>query len=652
MKPLWQPTSLQIYQTQMWQFFEIIKQNFSLNFESYDDLYHWSVENIPDFWQAFWDFSEIICAQKSQEIVTNFESMTRAKFFPDAQLNYAENLLRERCHSDQKSTKALIFWGEDKVKRSLTFDELKNQVSSLQNYLQSCGVRLGDRVAGFMPNLPETVVAMLATVSLGAIWTSCSPDFGIEGLVDRFGQTAPKVLITTDGYYYNGRWYSALDKIRACRDQLPTVKHVVVCAYGDSLQESLISDEQFYGNLLEPAVRPLKFIQVPFNHPLFILYSSGTTGKPKCIVHGHGGTLLQLMKEHRLHCDIRPQDRVFFFTTCGWMMWHWLITALASEATVMLYDGSPFYPHAQFLFDYAEAEKFTFFGTSAKFLESLRQQKINPKESHNFATLRMIGSTGSPLSPEAFQYVYEAISSDVCLASMSGGTDIISCFALGNPMIPVWSGELQTRGLGLKVEVYNDSGQSITQEKGELVCTAPFPSMPVAFWQDPSGEKYHDAYFSRFPNVWWHGDFVELTEHQGLIIYGRSDSTLNPGGVRIGTAEIYRQMEHIEEIIECLAVGQHWHEDERVILFVHLRDSMILTPSLTDKIKQTLRANTTPRHVPALIIQVQDIPRTMNGKLAERAVTDTIEDRDVKNKEALANPETLGFFKNMKELQK
>ncbi|MGI4852339.1 MAG: acetoacetate--CoA ligase [Janthinobacterium lividum] len=652
MKPLWQPTLKQVSQTQMWQFLQIIHQKFNVDFDHYDDLYHWSVENIPDFWRAFWEFSKVICSKKSQKVVINLDAMTEAKFFPEARLNYAENILKERHLPEQGSQEALIFWGEDKVKRSLTFDALKTQVACVQDYLRQCDVRQGDRVAGFMPNVPETIVAMLATVSLGAIWTSCSPDFGIEGLIDRFGQTEPKVLFTTDGYYYNGQWYSAAAKIRDCRDRLPSVTHIVVSAYGDSLRDSLLSSEKSYQDLWRTTPQPLTFAQVPFNHPLFILYSSGTTGKPKCIVHGHGGTLLQLMKEHQLHCDIRPQDRVFFFTTCGWMMWHWLVTSLASNATVMLYDGSPFYPHPKFLFDYAEAEKFTFFGTSAKFLESLRQQKVNLKDSHDLSAVRMIGSTGSPLSPEAFHYVYEAISEDVCLSSMSGGTDIISCFALGNPMTPVWPGELQTRGLGLKVEVFNDSGRAVLEEKGELVCTAPFPSMPVGFWQDPSNEKYHDAYFSHFPNIWWHGDFVKLTEHQGLIIYGRSDSTLNPGGVRIGTAEIYRQMEHIDEIVECVAVGQHWHDDERVILFVHLKDNLTLDSPLIEKIKHTLRANTTPRHVPAVIVQVSGIPRTMNGKLAERAVTDAIEGKEVKNKEALINPETLEFFAKLPELKK
>lgn len=700
MTPLWTPTLRQIESTNLWRFLETVNARCGTRFTCYDELYDWSIHNIPDFWRTFWDFAGVISSKQGERVLSDTPFMEGKHFFPDATLNYAENLLKNRRsiaarsqdisqrtshesesrsrkapvmnrgegenHESQSSdflkskgeeyeyAQAIVFWGEDQVKRHLDFNELTSQVAAVQSALKEWGVRKGDCVAGFMPNMPETIVAMLAAVSLGAIWTSCSPDFGLPGILDRFGQTMPKVLFTADGYYYAGRWYSSLEKSREAKKHLPSVLKLIVVPYKgkDDSQQDLEPGEISYMDMIRQKDfgRP-EFVQVPFNHPLFIMYSSGTTGVPKCIVHGHGGTLLQHLKEHQLHCDIHPGDRVFYFTTCGWMMWNWLASALASQATVMLFDGSPFHPRPDFLFEYAQTERFTLFGTSARFIESLRKQEIEPKKVYDLTSLRLITSTGSPLSPEGFDYIYRSVASHVCLSSISGGTDIISCFALGNPIGSVWRGELQARGLGLKVEVFNEEGRSIKGQKGELVCTAPFPSMPIGFWNDPKGEKYHDAYFSRFPDVWCHGDYVELTEHNGLVIYGRSDSTLNPNGVRIGTAEIYRQVEHVEEVLECIAIGQEFQGDSRIILFVHLKEGIELEPWLIEKIKHQIRENTTPRHVPALILQVRDIPRTLNGKLVERAVTEVVHGRPVKNKEAIANPEALEFYRDLKELR-
>jgi len=547
-----------------------------------------------------------------------------------------------------------VFWGEDQVKRRLSRQELYNQVSLLAQALAAMGVEKGDRVAGFLPNIPEAVIAMLATNSLGAIWSSCSPDFGENGVVDRFGQIEPKVLFVADGYFYNGKQFDCLEKVANISSRLPSLAAVVVIPYSrDAFSLEAIPMAKTLAAVTDPfEPQTIAFEQVSFDHPLYIMYSSGTTGVPKCIVHGTGGTLLQHLKEHCLHSDVKKGDRVFYFTTCGWMMWNWLVSGLAAEATLLLYDGSPFYPDGNILFDYADAEAMTLFGTSAKYIDALNKAGVSPIDTHDLLTVRTMCSTGSPLVPEAFDYVYEHIKTDLCLASISGGTDIISCFALGNPVLPVYRGQLQCRGLGLAdVQVWDDDGNPVQGEKGELICVAPFPCMPVGFWNDQNGSKYHDAYFARFPNIWCHGDYVELTEENGLIIYGRSDTVLNPGGVRIGTAEIYRQVEQLDEVLESLVIGQQWEGDVRVVLFVRLRDAIALDDDLIKRIKTQIRANTTPRHVPAKVVQVTDIPRTKSGKIVELAVREVVHNRVVKNKEALANPEALSQFENREELQ-
>jgi acetoacetyl-CoA synthetase len=575
--------------------------------------------------------------------------MPGARWFPNARLNYAANLLRQR-----DSATALVFWGENKVRRKVSFGELYDQVSVTAQALRGMGVKPGDRVAAFMPNMPETIVALLATTSIGAIWSSCSPDFGAQGVLDRFGQIEPKVLFCVDGYYYSGKTHDTLSRIAEIVRQLPTLEKVVVVPY--LIAKPLISEIPHAVNLgaFTSAFRAadIEFEPVAFTHPLCILYSSGTTGVPKCIVHGTGGTLLQHLKEHQLHTDVKRGDRLFYFTTCGWMMWNWLVSGLASGATLLLYDGSPFYPNPSVLFDLADTENMTVLGTSAKYIDALAKLNAKPKDTHRLASVKTMASTGSPLVPESFQYVYDSIKQDLLLSSISGGTDIVSCFVLGSPLLPVYRGEIQCRGLGLKVEVYNDEGKPVIGEKGELVCSAPFPSMPVGFWNDPEHRKYHDAYFTRFPGIWCHGDYMELTERSTAVIYGRSDAVLNPGGVRIGTAEIYRQVEQLSEVVESLVIGQDWDNDVRVVLFVRLRDGLVLDELLTKKIKTQIRSNTTPRHVPAKVVQVADIPRTKSGKIVELAVRNVVHNLPVRNQEALANPEALEFFRGLPELQR
>jgi acetoacetyl-CoA synthetase len=641
-QPLWQPGPDRIAASNLARFCRQVGQPADMA-----ALYRWSIGEPEAFWRAVWSFSGVIGEGPGTVRIENPDKMPGAHFFPDARLNYAENLLRRRDDGD-----AIVFRGEDKVRRRFSHRQLYDLVSRLAQAMTAAGVVPGDRVAGFVPNLGETLAAMLAAASIGATWSSCSPDFGVQGVLDRFGQIAPKLLITADGYHYGGKSFDSLQRIGECLKQLPSVERVVVLPYlAEKPDLAGLPRAVSLGDFIAPyKAGEIAFARLPFNHPLFIMYSSGTTGVPKCIVHGAGGTLLQHLKEHQLHSDIRPDDRQFYFTTCGWMMWNWLVSGLASGATLLLYDGSPFHPDGNVLFDFAAEEGCTFFGTSAKFIDACAKAGIAPIENKDLGVLRTITSTGSPLLPESFDYIYARVKKDVCLSSISGGTDIISCFVLGNPIGPVWRGEIQCRGLGLKVEAWNDEGQPVVGEKGELVCAAPFPCMPVGFWNDPDGQKYFNAYFGRFPGVWCHGDYVELTEHGGMIIYGRSDAVLNPGGVRIGTAEIYRQVEQLPEVLESIVIGQDWEGDVRVVLFVRLQPGVALDEALAKKIAQQIRRNTTPRHVPAKILQVADIPRTKSGKITELAVRDVVHGRAIKNREALANPEALELFRNRVEL--
>lgn len=651
--PLWTPSQDYIANCQLTAFAEALGQKFNASFSDYSDLWRWSVEHSAEFWSFFMDWADVIADRGTGPALVNEHSMLGARFFPDTQLNFAENLLRRR-----DDTAAMVFQAENRPERALSWAEVHSQVSSLQQFLKSQGVGVGDRVAGFVANTPETIIAMLAVASLGAVWSSASPDFGVQGILDRFGQITPKVLFAHEGYFYNGKKVDILEKVVGVLNELPTVQATVLLPLTrqrDELSQvgSWNKDIHHYDDLITTySAKSIEFTRVPFNSPLFIMFSSGTTGVPKCIVHGVGGTLLQLVKEHRLHCDIRPGQRIFYFTTCSWMMWNWLVVGLASEATLLLYEGSPFYPDGNTLWNYTDRWSCSLFGTSAKYIDALRKADIHPGKDFKLNHLNMITSTGSPLSAEGFDYVYTSIKPTVHLASISGGTDIISCFVLGNPWSPVWRGEIQGPGLGMAVDCYNDSGQPIrgTGHKGELVCTRPFPSMPISFFNDPDGSKYKAAYFERFENVWHHGDFIEITDHGGIIIHGRSDATLKPGGVRIGTAEIYREVEKLDEIIESIAVGQEWDNDSRVILFVVLREGKILDADLINRINQQIRTGCSPRHVPAKILQVRDIPRTKNGKITEIAVRDVIQGRTVKNIEALANPEVLDMYRNRPEL--
>ena len=652
-QPLWQPSATRIAASNIAAFMRAVNSEHGTTLSEYPQLYEWSTAHPEKFWAAVWDFCGVIAERRGERVLVDPNKMPGAKWFPDARLNFAQNLLRRRDDSD-----AIVFWGEDKVKRRLSHDDLYLAVAQLAAALRAQGVKPGDRVAAFMPNMPETTIAMLATSSIGAIFSSSSPDFGVQGVLDRFGQIEPKVLIAVDGYYYKGKVVDCLQKIGEIAARLPSTQRVVVVPYVYTDHDlSTIRGAQRYADFIaeHAGATEIPFTALPFDHPLYIMYSSGTTGVPKCIVHGAGGVLLQHLKEHQLHSDIKPGDRLFYFSTCGWMMWNWLISGLASEATLLLYDGYPFVDQGAILFDYADAERMTHFGTSAKFIDAIAKDGLAPKQTHRLDRLRAIFSTGSPLVPEAFDYVYQKIKSDVCLSSISGGTDIVSCFVLGNPILPVWRGEIQCRGLGMNVQVFNDAGKPVRGEKGDLVCTQPFPVMPIGFWNDADGKKYHAAYFEKFPDVWCHGDYVELTPHDGIVIYGRSDAVLNPGGVRIGTAEIYRQVEKLPEIVESLVIGQSWPpndmSDVRVVLFERLREGVSLNDALVAQIKQTIRDNTTPRHVPAKILQVADIPRTKSGKIVELAVRNIVHGEPVKNIEALANPEALEYFRHRRELQ-
>lgn len=645
---LWTPNANLKDQAELTRFQEYVSQKIGFKASSYQEFYDWSVREVEHFWSLFWDFSSLVRASKGETIFQKMPQFQKSRYFPEATLNYAENLLQ-----GPDAQEAIVFRGENIDEKRLTYKELRDQVHQLQSALKERGVTAGDRVAAFVPNIPEAVVAMLAVTSLGAIWSSCSPDFGVEGLLDRFGQIQPKVVLTTDGSLYKGKKHDSLKKIESVLARLPSVEHLIVIEYIEKKSDtSFLPNPVLYSDLIQqPARHPLTFESVAFDHPLFILFSSGTTGKPKCIVHGHGGTLIQHLKEHRLHSDIKPGDRFFYYTTTGWMMWNWLVSGLASHATLLLYDGSPFYPDPEVLWDYAIEEKCTHFGTSAKYIDALQKADFEIQDFSSLSSLKMIFSTGSPLIPSSFDYVYEKLSPHSCLASISGGTDILSCFALGNITEPVYRGELQTRGLGMAVNVFDEAGESVSQRKGELVCTKPFPCMPIGFWNDPEGKRYHKAYFERFPRIWHHGDFVELTDKGGMIIYGRSDAVLNPGGVRIGTAEIYRQVDPLKEIQSSLVIGQQWRDDVRIVLFVKLTPGYSLDEALKTQIRQTIQKKTTPRHVPSKIIAVDDIPRTISGKIVELAVSDVVHGRSVQNKEALANPEALDLYKDIPALR-
>jgi len=649
--PIWQPTPERIASANLTAFMRDAQERWDVAARDYTDLHQWSVAEPAQFWQSVWSFCGVIGDAGDGPALEDGHRMPGARWFPDARLSYAENLLRRRDRSP-----AIVFWSEDRLKSTVTCAELYSEVSRLSQALREAGVKPGDRVAGYMPNAPGAVIAMLATASLGAVWSSCSPDFGVQGVLDRFGQIEPKVLFATDGYFYNGKTIDTVDRLKEISRNLPSVEKVVVVPYTQPRPRiSGIPRAVNVHDLMAPyRLREIRFERFPFDHPLYILYSSGTTGVPKCIVHGAGGTLLQHMKEHQLHVDLKPGERLFYFTTCGWMMWNWLASALASRAALVLYDGSPFVAGGRILFDYADAARMTVFGTSAKFIDSAAKAGLRPRLSHRLTAMKAMLSTGSPLAPEGFDYVYREVKRDLHLASISGGTDLISCFVLGNPTRPVWRGEIQGPGLGMKVEVFDDTGRPVRSQKGELVCTAPFPSMPVGFWNDPDGAKYRAAYFEKFPGVWCHGDYIELTEHDGFVIYGRSDAVLNPGGVRIGTAEIYRQVESLDEVVESLVIGQDWPPDRptdvRVVLFVRLRDGIRLDEELVEKIRHTIRNNATPRHVPARVVQVPDIPRTRSGKIVELAVRNVVHGQPVKNLEALANPEALAHYKDRPEL--
>ena len=647
-KPLWQPTPEQVALASITRFTQEVESQWGRTFRDYRTLHDWSVKQPEEFWISVWDFCGILAATRGKRVLERLSAVPGARFFPDARLNFARNLLHRRDDG-----LAICFRSEDRVERSLTYAELYLQVAEIARGLQNAGIEPGDRVCAYMPNMPETVIAMLATTAIGAIWSSCSPDFGVQGVLDRFGQIEPRILFSADGYYYNGKQHDSLAKLAEIREGLPSVEKVVVAP--------LVVSQPMIGTVRDAVLwhdfsinaDNVEFVDLPFNHPLYILYSSGTTGVPKCIVHGAGGSLLQHLKEHRLHVDLYPGDRFFYFTTCGWMMWNWLVSGLASGATLMLYDGSPVYPDENVLFDFAAERGTQIFGTSAKFLDAAAKAGICPRKTHDLRSLRTLLSTGSPLMPESFDFVYESIKEDICLSSISGGTDIVGCFVGGNPTLPVWRGEIQCRLLGMRVEVRDDEGVVLGPgEKGELTCSNAFPSMPVSFWNDSKGDRYRAAYFEKFPEVWCHGDYVATTQHDGMIVYGRSDATLNPGGVRIGTAEIYRQAEQVNEVVESLAVGQTWEGDVRIVLFVRLREGLTLNESLSEQIRDRIRQNTTPRHVPARVIQVSDIPRTRSGKIVELAVQRIIDGEPARNRDVLANPEALDLFVGLSELQR
>ncbi|SFG63113.1 acetoacetyl-CoA synthetase [Desulfotomaculum arcticum] len=646
---LWSPSEKQVSEANITAFIRFVNEKYGKNFNSYSELYDWSITDIPDFWATMWEFCGIRFSKPYFQVVDNLDNMLEAKWFAGAKLNFAKNLLRYR--DDQT---ALIFKSEALEPVRITYTQLYDRVARLARSLRDMGIKTGDRVAGFMPNMIETVIAMLATTSIGAIWSSCSPDFGIKGVLDRFGQIGPRVLFTANGYYYNGKAHDSLTRIPGVLKDISSIQKVVVVPYTEEKPNiSHVPNSVYFDNFIsKESGLEIEFEQLPFDHPLYIMYSSGTTGIPKCIMHSAGGTLMQHLKELLLHTNLKREDKMFYFTTCGWMMWNWLVSSLAVGATILLFDGSPFYPDSGTLFKLAQDEKITVFGTSAKYLAAVEKNGIKPGREYDLSNLRAFLSTGSPLSIESFEFVYKDIKKDLRLSSISGGTDIISCFALGNPIGSVYAGELQCRGLGMKVEAFDLNGKHVFNQKGELVCTAPFPSQPIGFWDDPDQKKYKSAYFDVYDNVWHHGDYIEINDKTGgVVIYGRSDATLNPGGVRIGTAEIYRQVETLPEVLDSLVVGQEWDNDVRVVLYVKLAESVELTDELMKKIKTVIRVNTTPRHVPAKIVSIKDIPYTISGKKVELAVRNLIHGQPVLNKDALANPEALEYYKDIPELQ-
>jgi acetoacetyl-CoA synthetase len=645
-EPLWKPSDEQIAQSNLTQYMQRQGERLGRKFADARELYRWSVEHIDQFWESVWAESGVIQAKPYDSVLSD-GSMPGAKWFPGARLNFAENHLRFR---DDHT--AIMHVREGAKLETITFNELYSRVKACATGLKKLGVQQGDRVAAFIPNIPEAIIAMLATTSIGALWSSCSPDFGLEGVMARFGQITPKVLLTADGYQYNGTQHNSLDRVQDIVERIPEIETLVVVPLLNLDRPELKTKVMLWDELLSDDSGELTFEQLPFDHPVYIMYSSGTTGKPKCIVHGAGGTLLQHWKEHVLHTNLRRDDVIMYFTTCGWMMWNWLVGALQVGVTIVLYDGSPGWPKISALWRLIEQTGMTVFGTSPKYLSACENARYVPKDKHDLTRLRSILSTGAPLTAQNFSYVYQQVKPDIQLASISGGTDIISCFMLGNPNLPVYSEEIQCRGLGMKVETYNEDGRPVLDEVGELVCTAPFVSMPVAFWNDPDGKLYRKAYFEHYPGVWRHGDYIKIhSDTGGVTVYGRSDATLNPGGVRIGTAEIYNPVEALDEVLDSIVIGQRWKGDTRVVLFVVLRDGTTLDDTLRAKIKDTIRRAASPRHVPSIILQVTDVPHTINGKKVEIAVTKLIHGESIANRDALANPDSLKQFTDFQELK-
>jgi len=646
-KLLWEPSQERVENSNMFRFMQRVNEKYDKRFVDYDELYKWSIENLEAFWTEMWDFAGIKASKPYEEVIDDPGKMPGAKWFRGSRLNFAENLLRFR-----NDNTALVFRGEDRIRRTFTYNELYKETAAVAASLKDAGVEPGDRVVGFMPNMPETIIAMLAATSLGAVWSSCSPDFGIKGVLDRFGQTRPKVLFTADGYFFKGKALDSLDRIAGIIQELPSIEKIVVVPYTrEDPDLSKIPNAVHYRKFKTKNPGDITFEQLPFDHPLYIMYSSGTTGLPKCMVQSAGGVLLHQLKELILHTDLKEEDTIFYFTTCGWMMWNWLTASLATGATLVLFDGNPFHPGPETLWQMAQDEKITVFGTSAGYISALKAAGVKPGKQFDLSSLKALLSTGSPLPVEDFQYIYDEVKKDLQLASISGGSDLNGCFALGNPMGPVYAGELQCRGLAMKVFAHDENGHPVVGQQGELVCTAPFPSMPIYFWEDSNGEKYHSAYFEDTPGIWTHGDFIEVTERGGVVMFGRSDATLNPGGVRIGTAEIYRRIDQMEEIDDSVVVGQQWDNDVRVILFVKMANGFDLTDELMNSIRKNIRASASPRHVPAKIVAVDDIPYTLNMKKVELAVKKIIHGQEVKNKDALKNPEALDLYSDIPELQ-